>query len=93
MPGRRTPARSVDEAIPYESRVNRELRHRQELARIERRTEQIAGDSGADMPAQATVRREGRTAGDEAQLLRGIPVVGVRGGLGGAILGTRPDSR
>lgn len=44
--------------------------------------------------APAERRRDPRSAtpGD-AQLLRGIPVVGVRGGPGGAIPGTKPGGR
>jgi hypothetical protein len=43
-------------------------------------------------PAEAITHRNHWTPGDARQL-RGIPVVGVHGGLGGAITGTKPHSR
>lgn len=40
--------------------------------------------------AQRDITPDGRRAAGDEAALRGIPVVGVRGGKGGAIPGTRP---
>lgn len=65
------------------------LARKREFDRMERLKARILLEVGADLPAEA---RPGSAPGDARQL-RGIPVVGVRGGMGGAIAGTRPDQR
>lgn len=61
----------------------RQLEVRAEINRHVART--VLSDPSQDHPL-----RPGAIPGD-ARALRGIPAVGVKGGLGGAILGTRPD--
>lgn len=77
-------------AIPYDSRIVRQLRAREEQAALERNAARIA--KNGDLELADAVRHGivfGSPAGDE-QKLRGIPAVGVRGGLGGAVRGSRP---
>lgn len=77
--------------IPYESRIVRALRSRHDAIEADREMIRIAKDTGADLPPaprDPTVRPV-TLIGDEGQL-RGIPVVGVKGGYGGAIRGSRP---
>ena len=80
-------------AIPYDSRIVRQLKARIERAHNEQISRQIAADTGADIDSDGEpAKHYGSPAGDEAKL-RGIPVVGNRGGLGGAIRGSRPGER
>lgn len=74
--------------IPYESRTLRVLRQRHENIRRDRKLAEIALEIGTDLPPAPSTERA-TLVGDEAQL-RGIPVVGVKGGHGGAIRGSRP---
>lgn len=62
------------------------IRHIAEQAMSAKIQRQLAAQLYTDQP-QATPRT--RAAGDPATL-RGIPVVGTKGGWGGAIPGTRP---
>lgn len=82
------PSSAWTDKIPYDSRINRALKQRDDLCRIERENERIARETGASLPPSPA--SPGLTAGGDRERLRGIPAVGVRGGLGGAIAGTRP---
>jgi hypothetical protein len=67
--------------------ISLQMKHRELEANLERQQARIAIETGGEIePRLGTV-----LPGDPA-LLRGIPVVGVAGGFGGAIPGTRPDS-
>jgi hypothetical protein len=67
--------------------ISLQLKHHQTDVEFERQQARIALEVGDDItPRVGTV-----LPGDPA-LLRGIPMVGVAGGFGGAIVGTRPDS-
>lgn len=71
--------------IPYDSRVVSALRRRHEDREFVEMAQRIAKETNIE----TTVVLAARPAGDPAEL-RGIPAVGVRGGFGGAIRGTRP---
>lgn len=60
-----------------------------ENIRLSRKLARIMLETGASLPVRANGKR---AAGDPAAL-RGLPAVGVRGGYGGAIAGTRPDTQ
>ncbi len=51
---------------------------------------QLARNVEQARAAQRDITPDGRRAAGDEAALRGIPVVGVRGGKGGAIPGTRP---
>jgi hypothetical protein len=63
------------------------LARKRENEYLERQVVRIALEVGADLPDRD--HPVGALPGDP-WLLRGIPAVGVRGGVGGAITGTRP---
>lgn len=73
--------------IPYESRLIKTLRARTEIAHYAKRQKDLTPDT--DSEHTSTSLTIGSPAGDEAKL-RGIPAVGVRGGFGGALKGSRP---
>ena len=62
------------------------IRHIAEHAMSAKIQRQLAAQLYTDTPQKTT---PARAAGDPFAL-RGIPVVGVKGGIGGAIPGTRP---
>lgn len=62
---------------------------REQDAEDARKLARILLETGASLPAPPT--STARAPGDPHKL-RGLPAVGVRGGLGGAIAGTRPGS-
>lgn len=62
------------------------------IARLEQQQAQLLARIAREEQWDLEAKREawfGSPVGDEAKLL-GVPVVGVRGGYGGAIRGTRP---
>ena len=63
------------------------LARQREFQRMERLKARILLEVGADLPEVQTVSHV--KIGDP-RALRGVPVVGVPGGMGGAIPGTRP---
>ena len=64
-----------------------------ELAQAQaRQVGKLALDTDSSLPAETTRPKAYGKPGDPAAL-RGIPVVGVIGGLGGDIRRTRPDQR
>jgi len=74
---------------PHEGPAGRVLRRfyqAVEDARIERKLASILSEVGANLPAAPTRTR----APGDPHKLRGIPVVGVRGGFGGDVAGSRP---
>lgn len=78
------------DSIAYEDRVLLWARRRHEAVIQDRRIAAIALEVGADLP-EAPAAPTATIPGDGYRL-RGIPVVGVHGGIGGAIVGTRPGS-
>jgi hypothetical protein len=57
-----------------------------EFDRMERLKARVLLEVGADLPEASP----GMNTPGDARQLRGIPVVGVSGGMGGAMAGTRP---
>lgn len=55
-------------------------------AEHQRKVAKVLLDVGADMPESTSTA----SAPGDNRRLRGVPVVGVKGGMGGAIAGTRP---
>lgn len=56
---------------------------------MERLKARILLEVGADLPESSSIRAY---APGDPRRLRGVPVVGVPGGMGGAIPGTRPGA-
>lgn len=77
-----------DAPIAYEDRALLWAKHRREALIMDKKMTEIALEVGEDLPEAPTVPRA--TLSGDAWRLRGIPVVGVPGGIGGAIPGTRP---
>ncbi len=76
--------------IPYEARIVRALRSKHDAIQADRKMIAIAKETGTNLPPAPRAPAQSTTLiGDEGQL-RGIPVVGVRGGYGGAIRGSKP---
>lgn len=67
--------------------ISLQMKHHQQAVDLERQQARIALEVGDDIEP-----RVGTVLPGDPFLLRGIPLVGVHGGLGGAIAGTRPDS-
>jgi hypothetical protein len=61
------------------------LKQHQVRVDLERQVHRIAIETSTDVPAHPKAQLPG-----DPWRLRGIPVVGVHGGIGGAMLGTRP---
>lgn len=85
------PLKLDEQPIAYESRALRFMRRRTEDIELDRQLARIAIEVGADLPEAPSAPRAAHRL-DENERLRGIPVVGVKGGLGGAITGTRPGA-
>lgn len=77
-----------DAPIAYDDRVLLWAKHRREAKIMDEQMAEIALEAGEELPEASTAPRA--TLSGDAWRLRGIPVVGVPGGLGGAIPGTRP---
>lgn len=75
--------------IPYEDRLIRWARRHREAVYIDKVLAKISRETGQALPAPPKTSR--RKPGDP-RTLRGIPVVGVPGGFGGAIKDTRPGA-
>jgi hypothetical protein len=71
--------------IPYELRLDRALRGRDEAAKLERQLARILLETGEAAPATVFCAT---LAGDSSRL-RGLPAIGR--GVGGVIPGTQPE--
>jgi hypothetical protein len=84
----------VDSRVAYSRLVvatfSLAARHHQERVTAARVQARIAHEVGDDVDPHPNARM--KLPGDPAAL-RGLPAVGVRGGYGGAMKGTRPDVR
>lgn len=69
------------------SRLLPRFDRRQQEAEDARKLARILLETGAALPTPAT---SSSSAAGDPHKLRGLPAVGVRGGLGGAIAGTKP---
>lgn len=63
------------------------LRHHAENVRNAKMLAQLALEAGPDVEMRATAKLPG-----DVDALRGVPLVGVRNGRGGALRGSRPGS-
>lgn len=75
------PAALVSRLLPRFDRERQDAEDAQKLKKI-------LIETGEPLPSPSTSSR----APGDPHALRGLPAVGVRGGLGGAIAGTRPGS-
>jgi hypothetical protein len=66
--------------------ISLQLKHHQLAVDLERQQARIALESGEEIE-----QRPGMVLPGDAAKLRGIPVCGVKGGFGGAVIGSRPD--
>lgn len=86
--------RRIDEApIPYEDRLSRWARRRNEIRLMDAKLAEIALDTGDDLPTHPAQTKTTATLPGDPIRLRGIPAVGGRGNAGGHIRGTRPDQQ
>lgn len=76
----------LDSPLGESGRLATRFRRHLEEAALQRKLARIAAESSESLPAA----RGARTQREEAALLRGIPVVGVPGGAGGAVADSRP---
>lgn len=67
--------------------ISLQMKHRQQEIDSERAQARIALEVGEPIE-----QRPGMVLPGDPGLLRGIPIVGVHGGFGGAIAGSRPDT-
>lgn len=70
-----------------DARTNAVARRRHEAQLMDRQAAHIALELGEDIPSTSDIAA---TAAGDPEKLRGIPAIGGRGSLGGAIRGTRP---
>lgn len=81
----------VNEApIAYENRLVMWARRHEEARIMDAQIVEIALEVGAALPPAPSA--PSATIPGDAWRLRGIPVVGVKGGVGGAIPGTKPHA-
>lgn len=75
----------VDDPPAGDHRLSLWHKHAQENQRMEEELARIVLETGEDLPVNPKA-----TLGDDARRLRGVPVTGVPGGLGGTMTDTDP---
>lgn len=79
------PKRHADDPPPGDGRLILALKHANQVQFQEQELARIVLETGETPPVNPKA-----TVGDDARKLRGIPVTGVPGGLGGTITDTDP---
>jgi len=77
--------RGINQLPLGDARLNLWMKHARENQLMEEQLAEITIETGGDLPVNPKA-----TLGDDARKLRGIPVTGVPGGMGGTMADTDP---